>query len=161
MQVQLGGSVVTMRFVFLGHFLGSISPGGLSEEGLQSVLSNISAPERQLNSSGRSHREILDCMSSTVPLRPSVAASGYPAAHTQPLLNRIDDCSFSVGSANLTLPQEHLICPITLCVPDNGVFTRTSIQSALCCLSSCFETTHRIVGLTYLRKNTGIRERVG
>ncbi|HCL5074247.1 TPA: T3SS effector NleG family protein [Salmonella enterica] len=133
-QVQLGGSVVTIRTVFLGHFLGSISPAGLSGEGLRSALSNISALERQLNSSGMSHREILDSMPSTVPPRPSVAVSRYPAAHPQPLLNRIDACSFSVGSANLTLPQERLICPITLCVPDNGVFVRTSLQSEVCCL---------------------------
>ncbi|EAY9564578.1 DUF1076 domain-containing protein [Salmonella enterica subsp. salamae] len=133
-QVQLGGSIVTVRNVFLGHFLGSISPAGLSNEGLQSALRNVSALERQLNSSGMSHREILDSMPSTVPPRPPVAASRYPAAHTQSLLNRIDACSFSVGSANLTLPQERLICPITLCVPDNGVFVRTSLQSEVCCL---------------------------
>ncbi|WP_242402121.1 T3SS effector NleG family protein [Salmonella enterica] len=70
----------------------------------------------------------------TVPPRPSVAVSRYPAAHPQPLLDRIDACSFSVGAANLTLPQEHLICPITLYVPDNGVFARTSLQSEVCCL---------------------------
>ncbi|EAA9516409.1 T3SS effector NleG family protein [Salmonella enterica subsp. salamae] len=132
-QVQLGGSVVTMRFAFAGHFLGSI-PTGLSGEGLRSALSNIHALERQLNSSGMSHRELLDSMPSTVPPRPPVAASRYPAAHTQSLLSRIDACSFSVGSANLTLPQERLICPITLCVPDNGVFVRTSLQSEVCCL---------------------------
>ncbi|EBN8531339.1 DUF1076 domain-containing protein [Salmonella enterica subsp. salamae] len=133
-QVQLGSSVVTIRFVFLGHFLGSISPAGLSDEGLQSALRNVSALERQLNSSGRSHRELLDSMPSIVPPRPPVATLRHPDARSQPLLNRIDTCSFSVGAANLTLPQEHLTCPITLCVPDNGVFARTSLQSDVCCL---------------------------
>ncbi|EAA7242706.1 DUF1076 domain-containing protein [Salmonella enterica] len=133
-QVQLGGSVVTIRFVFLGHFLGSISSGGLSEEGLQSALRNVSALERQLNSSGRSHRELLDSMPSTVPPRPPGAVSRHPDAHTQSLLNRIDVCSFSVVSANLTPSEEHLTCPITLSIPERGVFARTSLQSDVCCL---------------------------
>lgn len=133
-QVQLGSSIVTLRYIFLGHFMASVSPRGLSSEGFQAALRNVSALERQLNSSGMSHREILDSMPLTVPPRPSVAAPHPPLAHTQSLLNRIDTCSFRVGSANLSLPEESLRCPITLSTPVEGVFVRTSLQSNVCCL---------------------------
>jgi len=114
--------------------MASVSPAGLSSEGFQAALRNVSALERQLNGSGMSHREIMDSMPLTAPPRPPVTAPRPPVAHTQPLLNRIDTCSFSVGSANLPLPEECRTCPITLSVPEQGVFARTSLQSDVCCL---------------------------
>ncbi|EEJ2564189.1 DUF1076 domain-containing protein, partial [Salmonella enterica subsp. enterica] len=32
------------------------------------------------------------------------------------------------------VPGEHLTCPITLSIPERGVFARTSLQSDVCCL---------------------------
>ncbi|QXX22118.1 T3SS effector NleG family protein [Salmonella enterica] len=47
---------------------------------------------------------------------------------------KIDSCSFSIEQATLSLSAGHLTCPITLCVPERGVFARTSLQSDVCCL---------------------------
>ncbi|ECJ2264911.1 DUF1076 domain-containing protein [Salmonella enterica subsp. salamae] len=46
----------------------------------------------------------------------------------------IDSCSFSVAQENLSLSAEHLTCPLTLDVPEQGVFALTSLQSDICCL---------------------------
>lgn len=46
----------------------------------------------------------------------------------------INSCSFTVAQENLSLSAEYLTCPLTLEVPEQGVFARTSLQSDVCCL---------------------------
>jgi len=46
----------------------------------------------------------------------------------------IDSCSFSMEQENLSQSAEHLTCPLTLDIPEQGVFARTSLQSDICCL---------------------------
>ncbi|EKC2245593.1 T3SS effector NleG family protein [Salmonella enterica] len=47
---------------------------------------------------------------------------------------KIDSCSFSIEQATLSLSAGHLTCPITLSIPERGVFARTSLQSEVCYL---------------------------
>ncbi len=48
--------------------------------------------------------------------------------------HRIDSCSFRVDAGSFACSEEHLICPITLDIPTNGVFVKVSSQSDICCL---------------------------
>ncbi|AXC79567.1 T3SS effector NleG family protein [Salmonella enterica] len=126
-QVQLGELKVVMRFVtpsdvIPGHFMGFMLRASPPEL-LEGRIRNIEAIERLVNSSGRSHREIM------VGQSPEATATGSLL-----LLNRIDSCCFSVEEARFQVVGEHLICPITLCVPEKGVFVRTSLRSDVCCL---------------------------
>ncbi|EOC5421388.1 TPA: T3SS effector NleG, partial [Escherichia coli] len=57
-QVQMGSTIVTIRSVFLGFFMGSVSPEGLSERALRTALNNVNRLERDLNG-GLSGRQIL------------------------------------------------------------------------------------------------------
>ncbi len=45
----MGSTIVTIRSVFLGFFMGSVSPEGLSERALQTALNNVNRLERDLN----------------------------------------------------------------------------------------------------------------
>lgn len=58
-QILLGATIVTVRPVFLGFFMGSVSPAGLSEGAFRAALSNIEQIERNLNN-GLSGREVLE-----------------------------------------------------------------------------------------------------
>ncbi|EOJ9782160.1 T3SS effector NleG, partial [Escherichia coli] len=72
-QVQMGSTIVTIRSVFLGFFMGSVSPEGLSERALRTALNNVNRLERDLNG-GLSGRQILASIPSPYasPPRPSV-----------------------------------------------------------------------------------------
>ncbi|MEG2905998.1 MAG: T3SS effector NleG family protein [Citrobacter sp.] len=50
------------------------------------------------------------------------------------MLSKIDLCSFNVTLAGFQVSGKHLTCPVTLCIPEQGVFALTSLQSDVCCL---------------------------
>ncbi|WP_249824696.1 T3SS effector NleG family protein, partial [Escherichia coli] len=105
----MGSTIVTIRSVFLGFFMGSVSPEGLSERALQTALNNVNRLERDLNG-GLSGRQILASIPSpyVFPPRPSVM-------QTELVLEQIEKCSFNVNSSSLRATEEALTCPITLC----------------------------------------------
>ncbi|EFS7612903.1 T3SS effector NleG family protein [Salmonella enterica] len=49
-------------------------------------------------------------------------------------MSKIVLCSFNVELVGFQVPGEHLTCPLTLSIPEKGVFVRTSLQSDVCCL---------------------------
>ncbi|ECL1757585.1 DUF1076 domain-containing protein [Salmonella enterica] len=63
-----------------------------------------------------------------------------PTAHAEQqdmalrIISKIDSTDFNIEQENLLLPEDHLSCPITLSIPERGVFVRTSLQSDTCCL---------------------------
>ncbi|WP_072249921.1 T3SS effector NleG family protein [Escherichia albertii] len=127
-QVQMGSTIVTIRSVFLGFFMGSVSPEGLSERALQTALNNVNRLERDLNG-GLSGRQILASIPSpyVFPPRPSVM-------QTELVLEKIEKCSFNVNSSSLRATEEALTCPITLCIPEHGVIMRNAGNSDVCTL---------------------------
>lgn len=127
-QILLGATIVTVRPVFLGFFMGSVSPAGLSEGAFRAALSNIEQIERNLNN-GLSGREVLESIPrpSVPPPRPSVMQSGL-------LLDKINKCAFRVDAASLKGPEDVLTCPITLCIPEDGVFMKNAGNSSICTL---------------------------
>lgn len=50
------------------------------------------------------------------------------------LLDRINSNAFPVGSQYFSCTEEHLNCPITLHVPETGVFVRNALSSEICAL---------------------------
>ncbi|EFC1641692.1 DUF1076 domain-containing protein [Escherichia coli] len=48
--------------------------------------------------------------------------------------NKIDSYTFAVNPEDFFCSEEHLTCPITLCVPKKGVFVRNSLSSEVCSL---------------------------
>ncbi|EEU9598941.1 T3SS effector NleG family protein [Escherichia albertii] len=127
-QILLGATIVTVRPVFLGFFMGSVSLAGLSEGAFRAALSNIEQIERNLNN-GLSGREVLESIPrpSVPPPRPSVMQSGL-------LLDKINKCAFRVDAASLKGPEDVLTCPITLCIPEDGVFMKNAGNSSICTL---------------------------
>lgn len=50
------------------------------------------------------------------------------------LLEKIEQCKFSVRSAGLQCPPESIRCPVTLEEPEEGVFIMNSRDSVVCSL---------------------------
>ncbi|EBD5790161.1 DUF1076 domain-containing protein, partial [Salmonella enterica] len=82
--------------------------------------------ERQLNN-GRTATEVMEEQLDR--LFPSRVSAGV-----QGVLGKIDACLFATEPAGFQIPGVHLTCPITLNIPERGVFARTSLQSDVCCL---------------------------
>ncbi|EPS5377030.1 T3SS effector NleG family protein [Escherichia albertii] len=116
------------HIAMMGFFMGSVSPAGLSEGAFRAALSNIEQIERNLNN-GLSGREVLESIPrpSVPPPRPSVIQSGL-------LLDKINKCAFRVDAASLKGPEDVLTCPITLCIPEDGVFMKNAGNSSICTL---------------------------
>ncbi|EAW0685118.1 T3SS effector NleG family protein [Salmonella enterica] len=120
--VQMGNSSYRIRYLPRLDFF-SVNPNtGFnplhSAMEFITTLNNSTHLEEHLNQ-GRAFLSVLEAAQS---LRPSRIAT------------KIDSCSFSMERENLSLAAEYLTCPITLCVPERGVFARTSLQSDVCCL---------------------------
>ncbi|EGM8836032.1 T3SS effector NleG family protein (plasmid) [Escherichia albertii] len=52
--------------------------------------------------------------------------------HSSILQNKINTCAFSVDSSEFSCGELFLTCPITLCVPESGIFMRASQNSSIC-----------------------------
>ncbi|MCZ8550791.1 T3SS effector NleG family protein [Escherichia albertii] len=50
------------------------------------------------------------------------------------LQSKLTSCMFSLNSAGFSCPESFLTCPITLCVPEVGVFMKNSRDSNICSL---------------------------
>ncbi|ECG8633063.1 DUF1076 domain-containing protein, partial [Salmonella enterica subsp. salamae] len=93
-------------------------------DALQST--NARTLERQLNN-GRTATEVMEeQLDRLLPSRVSASVQG--------ILGKIDACLFVTEQADFQVPCVHLTCPITLSIPERGVFARTSLQSDVCCL---------------------------
>ncbi|WP_370603513.1 T3SS effector NleG family protein [Citrobacter braakii] len=95
-----------------------------STQGFFAVLDNQQNLEFQLNDG----MSLIDAR--TARLRQQ---SSLPTV-TQRISGKIDSCIFVTEQAGFQISGEHLTCPVTLCIPEKGVFARTSLQSDVCCL---------------------------
>ncbi|MCQ8931120.1 DUF1076 domain-containing protein [Escherichia albertii] len=55
-------------------------------------------------------------------------------ANNATLQNKINSCAFNLDSARFSYPESSLICPITLCKPEYGIFMKNSQESKICSL---------------------------
>lgn len=120
--IQLGNALVTVRVVSLdpfGRFSGDIHTFSLSESMRTLAEQNMDSIYQHL-------------WYYRGELGPRI---GGPEARLQSLLDRIEECNFVVNQENYSpSAAEYLTCPITLSIPERGVFARTSLQSDVCCL---------------------------
>lgn len=126
--VQLGSGRYNIRHlprldVFRVDTQGGETLAG-STQGFFAVLGNQESLEFQLNDG----MSLMDAR--TARLRQQ---SSLPTV-TQRISGKIDSCSFLTEQAGFQISGEHLTCPVTLCLPEKGVFARTSLQSEVCCL---------------------------
>lgn len=123
--IQLGGIMHTIRHVtlldsFLVHPGRNIDGMGVVRDSDRNILNSHSL-SNQLN--GR-----------RVYVRSSDPFSTALSGGHQRVLSKIDLCSFNVTLAGFQVSGKHLTCPITLSIPEQGVFALTSLQSDVCCL---------------------------
>lgn len=102
----------------------SITPSTLSRSA-ERVASQL---EIQING-GRTFSQVLtDSILANPP--------GGSWLHNNALKEKVDSCAFTVNENEFPCKgkEEHLECPVTLCVPDKGVFVKTSLDSNVCFL---------------------------
>lgn len=63
-----------------------------------------------------------------------VAASKDGTTRCAILQDKINSCSFHPDSNHFSCPESFLTCPITLDIPETGVFMRNSLDSDICSL---------------------------
>ncbi len=120
--VQIGNGLYRVRYlprldIFAVNPNTGVNPQYSVREHL-AIMGNSTSLEEHLNQ-GRTFLSVLEAAQSLSSSRIST---------------KIDSCSFSVERENFSLAAENLTCPITLSIPDKGVFARTSLQSDVCCL---------------------------
>lgn len=54
--------------------------------------------------------------------------------HRNALQEKVNLCAFTVNKDDFSCQEVQLECPVTLCVPDKGVFVKMSLDSNVCCL---------------------------
>ncbi|ECG1029173.1 T3SS effector NleG [Salmonella enterica subsp. salamae] len=123
--IQLGGIIHTIRHVtlldsFLVHLGRNIDGVGVVRDSDRNIL-NSHRLSNQLN-----NRRVYE--------RSSAPFSTQLSGGHQRVMSKIVLCSFNAGLVGFQVPGEHLTCPITLSIPERGVFSRTSLQSDVCCL---------------------------
>ncbi|EEJ6338332.1 T3SS effector NleG family protein [Salmonella enterica] len=64
--------------------------------------------------------------------------------HHNELQEKVSSCAFTVNKNEFPCQDEHLECPVTLCVPDKGVFVKISLDSNVCCLFD-YDTLNQLV----------------
>ncbi|HFK3790897.1 TPA: T3SS effector NleG family protein [Escherichia coli] len=50
------------------------------------------------------------------------------------MLEKIDNNAFTVNPGDFSCDEEYLNCPVTLCIPEKGVFVRNALRSDICSL---------------------------
>ncbi|EPH5898360.1 DUF1076 domain-containing protein [Escherichia coli] len=84
--------------------------------------------ENQINN-GRSFqqvtRDFMFQMSSNI---------GWQRGHRDALMNAIHSHSFNVNTDEFSCDKQFLECPITLCIPKQGIFVKNALNSNICTL---------------------------
>lgn len=100
----------------------SITPSSLSRSA-ERIASHL---ELQLNG-GRTFSQVLgDSILANPP--------GGSWLHHNTLQEKVSSCVFTVNKDEFPCKDEFLECPVTLSVPNKGVFVKTSLDSNVCCL---------------------------
>ncbi len=124
-QIQIGDTLMTIQVINLGSF-GRFS-GHINSSSLSAELQELAENNMQ-----NIYRHVWDYRDELGPRIEESERAQVP--DVQSLSDRIDTCNFIVVQENLLLSAEHLTCPITLSIPERGVFVRTSLRSDVCCL---------------------------